>query len=362
MRIAILHYTHAPVIGGVERVIRDQAGALRRLGHEVSLFDRSPESRLAWQQWLQQAPHGAVLVHNLFTMPFDLEWTSQLRSEVLNHPGLRWVNWVHDVAAVNPHYAHLPWQEPAYSQLSTPPARAVQVAVSEVRQRDYAHATQLPSEDVQIIPNGLDWENLLGLTERVAADIRESDWERSDVVLFHPARLIRRKNIERGIEVTARLKEQGIQALYWVSGAPDPHQVDGIRYHTELCDLARNLRVADQVRFLGESQPVDEADMRSLYAACDALFFPSTSEGFGLPLLEALCHRMPIFCSDLAVHREVLGASGHYFHPTDSPAQIAAVIQQNLPSIQVRRQFWHSHGMLKICKELLEPLILTANE
>ena len=40
MRIALLHYTLPPVIGGVERVIRDQAAALRALGHEVQMLTR----------------------------------------------------------------------------------------------------------------------------------------------------------------------------------------------------------------------------------------------------------------------------------------------------------------------------------
>ena len=39
MRIALLHYTKPPVIGGVERVIADQAQALRELGHEVVVMD-----------------------------------------------------------------------------------------------------------------------------------------------------------------------------------------------------------------------------------------------------------------------------------------------------------------------------------
>lgn len=40
MRIALLHYTKPPVIGGVERVIADQAQALRELGHEVVVVNR----------------------------------------------------------------------------------------------------------------------------------------------------------------------------------------------------------------------------------------------------------------------------------------------------------------------------------
>ena len=39
MRIALVHYTKPPVVGGVERVIADQAAALAGLGHEVEIVD-----------------------------------------------------------------------------------------------------------------------------------------------------------------------------------------------------------------------------------------------------------------------------------------------------------------------------------
>jgi hypothetical protein len=70
MRIAILHYSKPPVIGGVERVIGEQAAVLR------------PRSAMRWK--CSRATSGmtakwdAVIVHNVFTMPFDLEWTREL--------------------------------------------------------------------------------------------------------------------------------------------------------------------------------------------------------------------------------------------------------------------------------------------
>ena len=52
MRIAILHYTQPPVIGGVERVIGEQANALVAMGHEVSVFDRSADAHVRFHAWL----------------------------------------------------------------------------------------------------------------------------------------------------------------------------------------------------------------------------------------------------------------------------------------------------------------------
>lgn len=345
MRLAILHYTLPPVIGGVERVIRDQAGALRTLGHEVELLKRASELRLA--------DFDAILIHNVMTMPFDLEWTRELHALAAEHPEIRWINWVHDVAAVNPAYAHLGWQEPV------PPMR--HVAVSEVRRADYARATGLPLESIHVIPNGIDVASVLGLTPRIAA-LPLGD---RDLVLMHPTRLVRRKNIELGLRVLAALRSEGCDATYIITGAPDPHQADGVAYHRELKSLVNELELVRHVLFLGETEPLGDDDVHSLYAVADALFFPSTGEGFGLPLLEALAHRLPIFCSHLPVHGEVLGEAGHYFQTDAEPAEISAQIMRwllfNQPT-RHRRLLRQRFDMLRICQEHLEPLLLTAIE
>ena len=372
MRIAILHYTLPPVIGGVERVIRDQAAALQKLGHEVECF----ADRAAFRGWLQavergwphpqaipdinrpasddtRAPQAAVIVHNVFTMPFDLEWTRELTALAAEHPQIRWINWVHDVCAVNPAYEHIEWREPV--------PQAVHVAVSEVRRADYMRATGLPEPGIQVIHNGLDLASMLGLSPRIAA-LRLGE---SDLVLLHPARLVRRKNIEFGLRVTAALIAAGCSTLYVITGAPDPHQTDGAVYHGELRSLAQALGISRQVLFLGAEGPLTDEDVRGLYEVADALFFPSTGEGFGLPLLEALAHRLPVFCSDLPVHQEVLGQAGHYFQSDEDPAKISARIMRWYAETQPtrHRKFLRQRfDMVKICQEHLEPLLLTAIE
>jgi glycosyltransferase involved in cell wall biosynthesis len=359
MRIALLHYTLPPTIGGVERVIRDQAVALRSLGHEVDLLTRE-----AWNAQTcrgHEIPFEAVIVHNVFTMPFDVNWAKELREAVTNHQSIHWINWVHDVASVNPFYAHIPWSDADYAALSQPILGAINVAVSKVRLQDYARATGLPSEAIHVIPNGLDLSAVLGLTPRIA-ELRL--WERP-LVLVHPTRLIRRKNIELGLQVTASLHRGGIDVLYVITGAPDPHQGDGRIYHQELKALTADLGISDQVLFLGECGALSDADVHSLYLTGDALFFPSTGEGFGLPLLEALMHRLAVFCSDLPVHHEVLGDSAQYFSVQSHPDEISARIMHWHESAIVnhqRRLLWRRHEMVKICQEHLEPLLSTANQ
>ncbi len=58
--------------------------------------------------------------------------------------------------------------------------------------------------------------------------------------------------------------------------------------------------------------PVDHGELPALVATADVFAFPSTREGFGLAALEALAAGVPTVVSDLAVLREVFGATVRY--------------------------------------------------
>jgi glycosyltransferase involved in cell wall biosynthesis len=59
------------------------------------------------------------------------------------------------------------------------------------------------------------------------------------------------------------------------------------------------------------------------YAA--ALVFPSTFEGFGMPVIEAMAAGVPVACSDIAPLREVAGGAAALFDPLSVDSIAAAV-------------------------------------
>ena len=65
---------------------------------------------------------------------------------------------------------------------------------------------------------------------------------------------------------------------------------------------------------------LDDADLRGLVAASRALVLPSTDEGFGLPVLEALAAGRPVVISDLPVLHEVAGPHAVAAPPDDAEA------------------------------------------
>ncbi len=61
------------------------------------------------------------------------------------------------------------------------------------------------------------------------------------------------------------------------------------------------------------------------YDRAAGLVMASLGEGFGLPLIEAARHGLPIFCRDLPVFREVAGDHAVYFTGTESAPLAAAL-------------------------------------
>lgn len=68
-----------------------------------------------------------------------------------------------------------------------------------------------------------------------------------------------------------------------------------------------------------------EREVGALYRAASGFVFPSTCEGFGLPLLEAMAGGLPAAVSGVSALPEVGGDAALYFRPED-PEDIAAKI------------------------------------
>jgi len=67
--------------------------------------------------------------------------------------------------------------------------------------------------------------------------------------------------------------------------------------------------------------------LRRLYSRSRAFVFPSISEGFGVPILEAFACGTTVIASDTEVFREVAGDAALFFPPGDPGALAAAIVR-----------------------------------
>ncbi len=104
----------------------------------------------------------------------------------------------------------------------------------------------------------------------------------------------------------ATLLERDIDADVWltVDRADAPAYVDRLRSE------AASLRVGDRFHLLGR---VD--DVERLYREADVMVFPSLTESFGFPVLEAMAAGLPVVASHIASSVELLGDDGWWFTP-----------------------------------------------
>ena len=93
-------------------------------------------------------------------------------------------------------------------------------------------------------------------------------------------------------------------------------------------DLASRMRShAEAGRRLFWFERMADDALDRLYGSCAALIAASRGEGYGLPLVEASRHGLPIIARDIPVFREVAGAHAHYFS-ADAPASFLATLRE----------------------------------
>jgi len=97
-------------------------------------------------------------------------------------------------------------------------------------------------------------------------------------------------------------------------------------YARHISEQAESLGILDRLIIPGS---VSENDKLWLYAHCDAFLFPSLSEGFGLPVVEAMRFGKPVFLSTLTSLPEIGGKEAYYFQDFE-PESMAKTLHDGL--------------------------------
>ena len=135
-----------------------------------------------------------------------------------------------------------------------------------------------------------------------------------------------RKNLVRLIEAWAALPREARGDHVLALVGPTGWDVDAT--------LAAARAHPDDVRLLGF---VSDAELASLYAGATAFAYPSTYEGFGLPVLEAMAAGAPVVTSTVSSLPEVAGDAALLVDPFDVRAirdALAAVVGD--PALRAR--------------------------
>jgi len=234
-----------------------------------------------------------VVVENLLTIPMHLG-ASRVVAEVLRgRPAIL-------------HHHDPPWQRARYAHITElPPDDAAwrHVVINELTRREMRERLGIGAT---YIANAFDVDAPLGDRDRTRALLGVTDGER---LLLHPVRAIERKGVPVALELV-----EALGATYWLPGPAE----DG--YGPTLDRLLR----ATSARVLRHAFD-DGITAADAYAACDAVLFPSTWEGFGNPPIEAAIHERAVAVGDYPVAAG-LRALGFRWLPTDDVAALERVL------------------------------------
>lgn len=285
------------------------------LGTNVEAMSLMPQARdpLLWKAWFE------------FSVPRALKkWKADVFISPDGYCSLRsktpTVMVAHDIAHV-----HYPDQIPArarkYYQKNVP--RFLQraesiVTVSEfVKQDIQAHYNVDPSK-IFVGCNGIKpGFRPASNEERVATRAAFSEGK---PYFFYLGAVHPRKNIDRLIKAYELYREQGGQAHKLLLGGRIAWQTE----QTKALHAASAYK--EDITFLGY---VKNEDLPRLLGSAHALIYPSLSEGFGVPLLEAMYCEVPIITSNVTSLPEVAGDAALLIDPKNIQEMAAAMNRIN---------------------------------
>lgn len=134
------------------------------------------------------------------------------------------------------------------------------------------------------------------------------------------------KNLLRLVSAFVELKQKHPELVLVLAGKTDGN-------YRRIAREVRKQAIPDVVF----TDYISDGQLRWLYENCAAYVFPSLSEGFGLPGLEAMACGAPVVSSNATCLPEIYGDAAHYFDPRDVE-DMAKAINQVLTKPELRKE------------------------
>jgi glycosyltransferase involved in cell wall biosynthesis len=396
LKTAILHYTSPPVIGGVEGVIHAHALQFASHGYPLTIisgrgnadalpygveYRRIPEmdslhpeianateilnsgnvpenfDQITQQLEDQIRPvlsgFDHVIVHNIFTKHFNLPLTAAL-FRLMDAGDIRSaLAWCHDLSWSSPNSRGKVFPAYPWNLLKSDHLRMSFVTISLQRKQEILSTYNINPGRVQIIYNGVDPAQVLGLSSEGANLIERMGLLKADLIMLMPVRVTQAKNIEYALQVTSELKKLGCRPKVIISGPPDPHDSASQIYFNSLIKLRSELDVEEEMQFVYQNGKDPEKGyfinldvVYDLLRVADIMFMPSHREGFGMPVLEAGLAGIPVFSTPVPAAAELASGEAYIFSPQTNAVEVAGQIHQWMKEnseyrlrMKVRRQY-----------------------
>ncbi len=210
------------------------------------------------------------------------------------------------------------------------------VAVSNAVRRYMIESEQIPSEQIVVIPNGVDTRRFQ--TSDSTATRKSLGLADEELVIGAAGRLTRVKGFDVLIEAVRQLRSQGTRARLLIAGEGPERQ--------HLQELIDRSGLRDQARLLGLRE-----DLATLYSVFDIFVLSSRREGSPSVVLEAMAAECPVVASSVGGVPEIIedGLSG-ILVPSDDAGSLADALA-TLAHAESKRQHLAANGRARVQKE-----------
>ncbi|HEU4884777.1 MAG TPA: glycosyltransferase [Longimicrobium sp.] len=312
---------------GYGTVTREILARLRRLGYDVAAigwgYAGGPYDRAAIPYDIY--PSDA----RLFGRDAAVAAIQHFRPDVLVALGDLWmVDWLKDLQVPHPHrlVVYFPVDGKGFPRAWE---RVVRRADAAVAYSWFGHrevTAACPGLEVEMIYHGVDLDTFRPLGLR--AELQASRGLGGRFVVGCVARNQTRKQFPVLIEAFARFAQSCDEALLYLH--TDPRDVGW-----DLVDLVRRHGVAERTAFSTRAdvvRGVTPAGLNEIYNLMDVMALPTTGEGFGVPLLEAMAAGVPVMATRCSACEELVEGRGELVDVAAFIAVSRHAVQHALPS------------------------------
>jgi len=209
--------------------------------------------------------------------------------------------------------------------VSTIAKKAVRIiTVSEFQKEIIIKKLGIAADKITVIHNGADERFFEQCSDEQIAEVMKK-FELMSGYIFFMANTEPRKNTLGVLNAYAELLEKNTATPRLV--------MKGLKAE-QLQQMLKDLKLEWLEQHIDLIGYVDYADLPAIYQGASMLWFPSFSEGFGLPIVEAMAGGVPVITSSVSCMPEIAGDAAILIDP-EKPSEIAAAAEMILNSAEL---------------------------